>query len=298
MALSRQEVAEHLKAPGVVNWVRLARLLHDRPLSCVDGRDEHAVLGTPGGHAGEYIVLLTVIEAITGAEMTMERLNYSFDRFLDSFGAFYMHTDSTALENLAKALAEDPAFKDVGTDPADVEALVRNPGDRAEALLPLLVRPDHVGCGHLKLQLLHPHQYGVRKALVELVIQLVFCKMWAGAAIDYVVLKGGHAEGAVVQITTGRTKHPYTRVPMVAPRHGDQQIFVAHPKVVDWLRHQLALYVAEEVPELRGADPDVFAADVNALANKQLVATLGHLAKGLPVYNARVTHEGVVQVSE
>ena len=297
MALTRDQVAAHLKAPGAINWVRLARLLHDRPLSCVDGRDEHAVLGTPGGHAGEYIVLLAVIETITGRPTDPARLGGSFDRFLDSFGAFYMHTDTHALENLAKALAATQEFADVGTDLASVEALVRNPSDRAEALLPFLVQPDHVGCGHLKLQLLHPEEYSVRKELVETVIATVFRKLWAGAEIDYVVLAGGHAEGAVVQITTGRTKHPYTRVPMVAPQHDGQQMFVAHPKVVDWLRHNLALYVAEEVPELRGADPEVFAADVNVLANQQLVATLDHLAKGLPVYTARVTQEGVVQVS-
>lgn len=296
MALTREQVAQHLRAPDAIDWVRLARLLHDRPLSCVDGRDEHAVLGTPGGHAGEYIVLLTVIESITGKPTDPDTLGASFDRFLDSFGAFYMHTDTHALGNLAKALAAHRDFGDVGTDLEDVEAFVRAPGDRAEALLPLLVQPDHVGCGHLKLQLVHPEEYQVRKELVELVIATVFRKLWAGAKIDYVVLGGGHAEGAVVQITTGRTKHPYTRVPMVAPKLGEQQMFVAHPKVVDWLRRQLALYVAEEVPELRGADPEVFAGDVADLANQQLVATLGHLAKGLPVYNARVTQEGVVQV--
>ena len=177
MALTRQQVAAHLRAPDAIDWVRLARLLHDRPLSCVDGRDEHAVLGTPGGHAGEYIVLLTVIEALTGKDTNPATLGDSFDRFLDSFGAFYMHTDTHALENLANALAAHPDFADVGTDLAAVEAFVRSPGKRADALLPLLVQPDHVGCGHLKLQLLHPDEYGVRKELVELVIAMVFLMM-------------------------------------------------------------------------------------------------------------------------
>ena len=37
---------------------------------------------------------------------------------------------------------------------------MRSPGAHADALLPHVLTPDNVGCGHLKLILKHPEQYG------------------------------------------------------------------------------------------------------------------------------------------
>ena len=183
-------------------------------------------------------------------------------------------------------------------DVARTEALVRQPGSLGDALLPYLLRPANVGCGHLKLILLHPEAYGVRKGLTERFLETVFRAIWSGADINYVVLQGGHAEGAVVQITAGKSKHAYTRVPMVAPCVDGQQMFVNHPKVVGWMRAQMAHFLVDEEPLLRDVDPHAFAEAVNALAGVQLGETLGHLAKGLPVYQARVTEAGVVQITK
>lgn len=296
MSLSPEEVAAHIRKPGVVNWTNLARVLVDGAQSCVDGREPGSVLGTPGGDAGEYLVALAVIEELTGRAIPDSEIPVVFRRFLGHFGRFYMHTDSKAITTLAQSLSEDERFAFLGCDTVKTEELVRNPGDHAEALLPFLIAPDHVGCGHLKLALQHPDDYGVRQGLTEKLIETVFRELWAGADINYVVLQGGHAEGAVVQITAGKAKHAYTRVPMVAPCRDHTQMFVNHPKVVEWMRSQMAHFLVEEEPLLRGVDGVSFAEAVNALAARQLGQTLAHLAQGLPVYTALVTESGVVQV--
>jgi len=297
MPMSPEDVTKHLESDGSIAWTTLAELMGAGCHSCVDGRDAGAVLGTPGGDAGEYLVHLACIERVTGAELGGAELQQMFDRFLLHFGRFYMHTDRHAVDNLAATLAGDDAFADVGGDSAKTEALVRSPGDRAEKLLPYLLDPNHVGCGHLKLILLHPGDYMVRPELTRGLLAIVFRKLWGGADIDYVVLEGGHAEGAVVQVSAGKPKHAFTRVPKVAPFDGSTQMFVAHPKVTGWMREQVAQYLCSELDELGAVDAAAFVAEVNGLAGKQLGETLGHLAKGLPIYDALVTEDGQIAVT-
>ncbi|MEL6344158.1 MAG: hypothetical protein AAFV53_13645 [Myxococcota bacterium] len=296
MALSPEEVASHIRKSGVVRWTNLARILVDGAQSCVDGREPDSVLGTPGGDAGEYLVALATIEQLTNNPIVDDEVPRVFRRFLGHFGRFYMHTDSKAMTTLAQSLTEDERFAYLGADTVKTEELVRNPGKHADALVPFLIDPKHVGCGHLKLALLYPNAYGVRKGLTEKVIETVFRELWAGADINYVVLQGGHAEGAVVQVTAGKSKHAYTRVPMVAPCRDHVQMFVAHPKVTEWMRNQMAEFLVEEEPLLRGVEGSEFANAVNSLATRQLDETLGHLAQDLPVYTALVTESGVVQI--
>lgn len=298
MTHSTDDVTRHIRHPGAVQWTTLAHVLVDGAQSCVDGREPGAVLGTPGGDAGEYLLALATIEKLTGKAIPDEEVPEVFERFLGHFGRFYMHTDSHAMEHLAEALAQNPTFGHLGGDVSRTEAFVRQPGKLGDALLPYLLDPAHVGCGHIKLILKHPDDYGVRPALTKTFLTTVFRAIWAGADINYVVLQGDHAEGAVVQVTAGKSKHAFTRVPMVAPCRGESQIFVNHPAVVAWMRGQAAHFLVDEEPLLKGVDPDAFAAELARLANVQLGETLGHLAQDLPVYNARVTEQGVVHVTE
>lgn len=297
MNLTQDNVAAHIRNDGATEWATLASILGSGALSCVDGREPDAILGTPGGDAGEYLVHIAAIEALTGAQLPDARVPEVFARFMRHFGRFYMHTDSHAMENLRQALVADAAFPVSPADLAATEALVRSPGAHADALLPHVLTPDNVGCGHLKLILKHPEQYGVRPGLANAFITAVFRALWAGADIDYVVLQGGHAEGAVVQVSTGGATHAHTQVPKVAPLSEGEQMFVQHPDVVAWLRNQMAIFLGGAEPLLEGVDIAAFAKAVDQLANQQLGATLGHLAKGLPLYQAQVTESGTVAVS-
>ena len=298
MSHSPADVTRHIRQPGVVGWTTLARVLVDGTLSCVDGREPGQVLGTPGGDAGELLVALATVEQLADAPIEDDELVRILDRYLAHFGRFYMHTDSHAIDHLGAALAQDPAFAGLDLSaPGATDALVRAPGDHAAALLPHLIAPDNVGCGHLKLILKHPDDYGVRQGLAQQFIAAVFRALWAGADIHYVVLQGDHAEGAVVQITAGKGMLAHSRVPTVAPCHGESQIFVAHPEVVGWLRSQIAHFLVAEQPVVKDVDPDDLTDAIQDLAGVQLGETLGHLAKGKPVYEARVTESGVVQVT-
>jgi hypothetical protein len=72
-----------------------ALLLHGKT-SCVDGRDEHGVIGTPGGNAGEFLLALTSIERATGKHFPVECMEEVLRGYLDTFGHFYVHSDTDA----------------------------------------------------------------------------------------------------------------------------------------------------------------------------------------------------------
>lgn len=295
------DIEAHLGDPRQIRWVKAAALLMQGTQSCVDGRDPRSVVGTPGGDAGELLLSLAAAERVRGAPFEPAQIGPILDAYLDAFGRFYLHTDSHALEALERHLADDPRFSSALA--RGIERLVRHPPHALEpALLDALTTPAHIGCGHLRLIRAHPEDYEVRPELSETLLRAIFVRLWRGDAIDFVVLEGGHAEGAVVDVVLGGPVHPYTRVPTVAPRIGDRELFVNHPQVSAWLREQNASFLVEQDPALRAhADPQggqaALQRELERLGRVQLQATLHHLADGLPLYRARVT-ERRIEVEE
>lgn len=280
-------VEEHV-ATARVEWTKLAELLLDRPESCVDGRDEHAVVGTPGGDAGEFLLALAALEGVRGEPLEDAEIERLFDAYLDAFGGFYLHTDEHALHHAKAEMAKVPELaryaKRIRHDlPAPPRAI-------RDAVLDHLVRPDNVGCGHLRLMLKHPDDYLVRRSLVQTVLRGYFERLFDGQpGLEFVVLEGGHAEAAVVTVLVDRDVESYSSIPTIVPRHAGTQVFVYHPQVAAYLRHQEARFLLDVHDWLVGHDVDAetMYQQIAAIAAVQLDATLGHLAEGLPVFEVR-----------
>lgn len=311
------EVSVHLDVHGVsdapevtidateVHWVRTASLLSGGSESCVDGRDERAVIGTPGGDAGELIVALTTVESFGSGPVDGRSLETLVDDWIDTFGRFYLHSDEHALENLRLAVLSDARFTAHGIAPGDVdamEALVRHPPpDLESALLEKLVEPANVGCGHLRSMLVDPDDFLVRDRLPSEVLRAVFRHMWRSPEdVEWVVLRGAHREQAVVIVSLDHEVHAYTKVPAVPPSLEGRQTFVAHPQVTAYLREENASFLLERSPSLAVRVPRAdFVRRMRRIADVQLEATLSRLARGLPVYEARFGAPGappVIQV--
>ncbi|MCB9700881.1 MAG: rhodanese-like domain-containing protein [Myxococcales bacterium] len=297
--LGRESLIAHIGDPGGLRWTKAAALLLHGSEACVDGRDVGAVLGTPGGDAGELLLVLATKEAF-GDPLSDQRIWLLLEAYLDAFGSFYIHTDKHALEHLRGELLADPRFADqreLLADVAGVERFVRHP-PRAleEALLQHLVDPANVGCGHLRLILQHPDEYRVREGLSQSFLAAVFRQLWRGESlIDYVVLSGEHHESGVVRVLLGGEVQPFSRVPAIAPRRGDLQVFVDHPQVATFCRQQNVAFLLERDAWLRAHEIDAgaFLRAVEELAAHQLGLTLGYLAAGLPVFEARFHGDGI-----
>lgn len=293
--LTRQQVEEHIGDPHSVRWVKMAAFLLHGKASCVDGRDDHTVIGTPGGDAGEFLLALASIERVTGRPVDMERLPELMSAYLDVFGHFYIHSDTHASNSLIRSMRTDPELAPLlpstSSGPREWRAYMQSP---PEEVRPLVARhltiPGNLGCGHLRLMLQHPERYMVRRELAEAVVRLCFAKRWNGVLeLDVVILGGGHQEGAVVNIRLDRGVYAFTKVPLISPACGvgGVQMFVNHPQVADFMREQVARFFTTH-PELLPLGEAEFAMlrkDMRRLAEIQQAATLAVLAKGLPVFD-------------
>ncbi len=273
-----------------VRRTKAANLLLHGTQACVDGRDAHAIVGTPGGDAGELILALATAEALGGFQFSVEAVERVFTSYLDAFGHFYLHTDVHAARRWLLS-AEVPLVED--TDLAEV--LHSPPVARRDALLASVTKPEHVGCGHLRLSLQHADAYGVRPALVEAVLGAYFQRLWAAEGrLEFVVLQGDHAESAIVEVDMGGPVHAFSTIPLVSPRVGETEVFVVHPQVSAFIRRENAAFLLEAVPSLMasGVDEQAFLASQHALAHQQLTETIRRLAPRLPSFVAKVRDGG------
>lgn len=305
LALTRAEVEAHIGDPRMVRWIRYGFVLGMGRCSCVDGRDERGVVGTPGGDAGEFLLLLAAIEQASGRTIADERVRDVLLSRIDAFGDLYLHTDATALEALMETARQDAVLGAAAakvTDLPGLQQFIRRPPEKhRQALLALLTLPDHIGCGHIRLMLQHPEEYGVRRGLVLAFLRAAWELLWAGAPEIYVTaLGGGHEEAAVVNVRLEEEILLHSRIPLVSPFCGGRQMFVNHPQVATALREAVLDFLTREHPEIQ-LPPEVTQAlseIVPTLAARQLKATLGHLAEGLPVYDVLFRRDGSFRVTD
>lgn len=262
---------------------RVDDLMHDLPLSCIDGRHASCVVGTPGGNAGELVVLLTAAEHVLGVDVDVAA---TFDAYLARFGRFYLHSDAHAAGRLVRDAASA-----VGAElpvppprPALEDLLRRPPAAWRAPLADLLADPDRVGCGHLAAMLRDPAAYRVRAPLVADVLRAFFAAMWRGEPDPvFVVLDGAHDERAVVTFEAPDLLDPTTSLTPSCPERFAHQAFVYHAAAVRFTRRRAARWLVERV---RGR-PDTALTEAlvratHALGDHQLAVTLAALAPGLP----------------
>jgi hypothetical protein len=272
--------------------VKLAAVLLRGKISCVDGRDDHGVIGSPGGDAGELLLTLAALEKLTGKPFDTAKMRSLVRAWADAFGDFYMHTDVAAYGVFMKSMAADPRLASAvgGLDhPGAWRAFMQAPpASLRGAVLDHLVQAPHLGCGHLRLSAQNPEEYGLRGALLEAFLRAFHALRWEGAMEpQFVVLGGGHQEGAVVLIRLQGGVAPYTRIPLVSPAVHGTQFFVGHQQVMAYQRKMFAHFVAAR-PEVQvtPAEARALPGAIEVLAERQLHSTLSRLAPGLPMFEA------------
>ncbi|MFW5972620.1 MAG: hypothetical protein ACOCTG_01395, partial [Bacteroidota bacterium] len=238
--------------------VALADLLATEPISCVDGRKPRCAVGAPGGNAGLFILLLSAFEAFAGRQLTATAIEQLFESYLERFNHFYLHSDSHAASRLQDALSHDErlsARQRMLVRQADADALLAAPPeDIRPVLLEQILRPEHVGCGHLRLMLESPERYGARRELIEQVLRVFFQTLWEGdSRAVFEVLRGDHNEQAVVRIhimgddeSDRSDESPLSTPPvtMVCPHYEGMEVFVHHPEAVRYLELEHAFFLA------------------------------------------------------
>lgn len=302
VTFSREDIVEHVGHARSVRWVKVAAFLLNGRLSCVDGRDHVAVVGSPGGDAGELVLALGALEKLTGKPLNDQTVFELLRRRLDAFGRFAFHTDTAAGNRLIAAIRSDPRTQDaVGgiTDPLAFRSFFASPPEAIRpALLELMSLPAHLGCGHLRLMTQFPQRWGVRDGLTVQVLRAALELRWRGRHdLEVTPLPGGHSEGAVVNVHISEELDAFSWVPLVSPSIAGRQMFVNHPDVASFLRRQLARWVTQQTDLLPSLPrpAELFDA-MQSLHQVQLLATLEALAAGLPIFDVTVYPDGRSEV--
>lgn len=253
--------------------IPLSELTRGATVACIDGRHEHGIIGAPGGNMGEFLLLLTALDAV-GPPIGTDEVAGLLDGYLREFGRFYMHTDRNAMDWIAGQLGRP------GLEANDIETA---PVGAREELLELLTDARGVGCGHINAMLLDPDAYEVRPELVRAALRAFFDEIWnydTGADLDYVVLEGVHTEDELVvyeaddpDALADDTPIPYGTT--------DQSRFVLHDVARRYLLRRSGEYFAR-VRKMDDTQRERFEERIDALAGVQLEATRQALFPELP----------------
>lgn len=303
---TREMIAEHVGDVAKVRRVKLAAVLLANKTSCVDGREDRAIIGTFGGDAGELLLALAAAEQVGSGTWDLSQVPALTRAFADVFGGIYFHTDDKALNKLVNSLRSDPRIEPAVANLDRIEDwekfLRRPPLDLQRPILEHLVQPQHVGCGHIKLQITNSDAYGIRPEVVTAFLEAFHLGLWQGARdFHWVVLGGEHEEGAVLNVTLEGDLSPFSNVPMIAPSIGGVQMFVNHPQVVVHMREQTARFLTGPAAELapKGADNGAaLMTEIPRLGATQAQATLHSLAPGLPVFGVHFGQKGQFEVTQ
>jgi len=291
-ALSIEQVRDHVGDPRAVHWIKLATMVTHGRFSCVDGRDERGLVTTPGGDAGEFLLLLAALEQATGAVLDDDAVARALVLRIDRFGDFYMHTDAHAFESLMAANDADMQNPEVWFD-----SLHHAEPRERDALLEHLVDPAHVGCGHIRLMLQRSDEYGIRTELVRSFLRSFYRLWWDGAPeLTLTLLPGGHEEAAVVNVRVDGLAWGYSAIPLIAPACGGSQMFVNHPDVQALLRDAVIDFYLRGHGAVSVANEQAFRNAFAELGERFLTVTLGHLAQGLPLFEVEFAADGTFTV--
>lgn len=302
IGLSDQDLVEHVLSR--LAWVSREDFLDHVSTHCVDGRGGCAVVGAPGGDAGEFLLALGAVELIMKHEIPEAAVKSLFSDYMKFHGHFYMHTDAHMLEALAHDLEKDAELsglvKGLSHEQVvnELENVIRMPPTKIRAkLLDRLVAVVKLGCGHLALMRQHKDEYGVRTELVNTFLRAFYEALWNGEQVEWEVLRGDHAEQAVVNIIAQTGEEIPAQLPLVAPSCHGEQVFVNHPQAVELMLDKSFKFVEDHFGALYPVEKQKYMQVAKEMMGRHTMVTLGFLAKGLPIYEAHVTPDGDCSVS-
>ncbi|GIW59177.1 MAG: hypothetical protein KatS3mg087_0243 [Patescibacteria group bacterium] len=292
-----KDLIEHVLSR--ICWVSTTDFLDHVPTHCVDGRGGCAIVGAPGGDAGEFLLMLASVEKLTGQQVQISAVGGLFKEYLQFYRHFYMHTDAHMLGHLADEIVEDaelgPLLQGMQKEQIlkELENVIRMPPTKIrEKLLKKLVETVKLGCGHLSLMREHESEYGVRLVLVNAMLEAFYRALWAGERVEWEVLAGEHAEKAVVNILAETDESTPKQLPLVVPNYHGEQVFVNHPQAETLVLEKSFDFADRYFGAIWPIDREEYIRVAGELMRKHTMETLRYLAKGLPIYEAHVTPEG------
>ncbi|MEX1056925.1 MAG: hypothetical protein WED11_04295, partial [Natronospirillum sp.] len=152
-----------------LTWRDTEETLRQVPCTCIDGRSPGLRYSVAGGSLGLILQVLAAIEAQSSQNFTADTVVRYLDQFADTVGPVYMHTDQHMASIVFARMGLPP-----GTQLVDLTA------HQQRSFRELAVMPEYQGCGHLKLMMARPSDYGIPVRLIAAVLTAFFNRYFSG----------------------------------------------------------------------------------------------------------------------
>ncbi|WIA22068.1 hypothetical protein OEZ85_004413 [Tetradesmus obliquus] len=259
--------------------------------ACVDARGDNPYLMTPGGDYAELSDGIYVFANITGIRLNATVIGHLFRNFVQKVASpkrpFYFHTDETKLASLFSAV------NNAGIKPKPVVFPAVMPSDpKAAAIwLSYLSKAEYQGCGHVRLMLYKPQEYGLSSNYVPQELIKQFFSYWWPTPLGSperkrikFAIKRGPLQGKAVAIVNNEGPGCQGYSPKSFAAHHGSSIFVYHQNAVAEFRAKvLAPFFAEMAKQTFFTGKPLqfnmaqFIKQSDALAGTQLGYTINNL---------------------
>ncbi|GBF88188.1 hypothetical protein Rsub_00900 [Raphidocelis subcapitata] len=281
-AFSQAGVEQHFEA-----YTDLGEFVpsHGTTFACVDSRSEYGVLGTPGGDIAELIGAVIVYFAQSGEAFSEEAVAEAFNAFVsDEAGIItakrplYMHTSDDKLRSIFKKVYDDG----VKPKPTTFPHIAPKGKKERDIWLKHLLEGGSQGCGHLRLMLERPADYGLPTVEVPRAVIAAYLNWWwptplgspERAKARWTVLQGPLIGKAVCVVDSDEGCADAS--PTVPASHDGSQVFVYHAKAVQEFRDQVLVpwFVSYGASRGKTIDQARFSDALKSLQSQHLGATL------------------------
>lgn len=290
-AFDTPEVEESLA--GQRMWTGQLARAKTTTFSCVDSRgtwSPYPVLQTPGGDLAELMGGMVTYFRETGEEPTEEGVDMLLKAFIKQVATaqrpLYFHTAVDKVDKVLKMVGNVTgkhytSFPNVAPeDPAELAAFMN-----------ALTYWDNQGCGHIKLMMHHPVDYGLMTPAEEMVanwtIRSYFNYWWPTEPSSYArkkisnpALRDSLEGKAVTIVTVAEGSCEAHKFPVGNPSHAGNEMFLYYASAVGKFRANVITPMMVSMAKSMGKkiNADSYLASLESLQATQLNATLTMLA--------------------
>ncbi len=249
-----------------LTWQSTEQIIREVPCTCVDGRTPGHRFSAAGGSLGVILSVLDAGETALGQALSQAQVSTALTLFADRLGPVYLHSDTAAVTAVLSRMGL----------PSDTPLSSLSPAQQ-RSFIELASQPDYQGCGHLRLMLSQPAEYGINPGLIEKSLRATLELWFRGHPnVLFEVLSGAHAESEVILIDE-QSSRPLDEATALAD--APDQFFCHRPLKYELIRRFVAVLSAAGWTEL----PPEAMTEIARRHDEAAERTLASLAARLPV---------------
>lgn len=148
-----------------------------------------------GGDAGEFFLGLVIYEELYGKELTAAEVKRLLMQYIDQMEheQLYWCTDDQAVDHIEKTI--DEYGIDIQSPRSDIQ----------DSIVQIISEPNNIGDVHFKTLLNQYQKLNIRKALIQIFIQVYYRMLWDksepySGKLKLEQLVGSHQEDAFIDV--------------------------------------------------------------------------------------------------